>query len=327
MYLKNALGFHTSANNKLILHLKMTTTTNSYFSRALTLPLMLSFCVFTNLSVFGQTKCKLNPNLEGYQSCGPMDNPISCLENTITSIDADEGFYSSFGEIKKGIYKAEYYMQLAYIYKQFDNKEMEFNNLRKAQESLFSIHSNDNLGSTRADKLREMILEQLKRHCEDPLPKNKELCDSLIRLLDNKPEPETDTEMEISFDSSEKEYKSEIPSSTESAVNSYLLESLRKYMKTHPLSWNFTSMHASDSCVLEISKTTDPNLHILDCYLAHSYYTDELGEEMMGIAKEIDYTVISGNGKIDMTILFKPNNSDEITLKNGIFYVYYKTSN
>ncbi len=272
--------------------------------------------LFLPLLAFSQ-EYKLHPELKGYDGCGKRKNPLACLENTLSSIEHDLGFYASLDRNGEAFYTAQYCLQIAYVYRQlgFGKKSLEY--LVKAKDAFDKIDPEFDQQKTGVVGL--VLVTELDEYCS---MNSASECDEWFGV------------QQAAVSSSDKEAEERVetelinPSVMEQPiggkVESSLLRSLEKFLAQNPISYEFMKTHASDSCVIHITHRSSNSEHVLDTYLEHSWHVKLVGQHLMGIAKEIKYDESVEEDHVDMTILVRPDSKDTVMFNDGKFYVYYK---
>lgn len=295
--------------------MKPALTTQTAALRQFALKVMLSIAFWSLFSLISMAQdLVLNPDLEG-ANCAEFPSPLNCLENTLASIDADLGFYQGLSAAKKAQFKAEYCLQLTFAYSRKDNYQRARHYLRRAEQALNEMTSEES--ALRQPELKTIYEQYAAYLCE-------------VDSDNSCPETTVESGTEISemiVTAAAYRPKEAVESvetaSAENDLYSDLLEVLRAYIKKNPLSDEFRSASASDSCVLQIRSSVSTKEKTLDCFLAHSAHIDLVGIKMMGIAKDIRYDPAFAENFVAMTILIRPGDKEEVTYSNGKYYVYY----
>lgn len=290
-------------------------TTKTAALRQYTLKVMLSIVFWSLFPLISMAQdITLNPDLEG-SNCAEFSSPTNCLENTLASIDADLGFYQGLSAAKKAQFKAEYCLQLTFAYSRKGNYQRARHYLRRAEQALDEMKSQESV--QRQPELRAIYEQYATYLCEvDPdnscpettVESGTEISEMIVTATTYRPKESVESVETMP---------------AENDLYSDLLEVLRTYIKKNPLSEEFRSASASDSCVLQIRSSVSTNEKTLDCFLAHSAHIDLVGIKMMGIAKDIRYDPAFAENFVDMTILIRPGKKEEVTYSNGKYYVYY----
>lgn len=297
----------------------------------------------SSFSALGQDY-SLHPDLAGYKDCGQLENPLSCLENTLKSIDSDQGYYSQFSENRRKQFKAEYCMQLAYTYRQVDRSDLVRKNLELAAGYLKGM----DLSTLNEDfksylGVKELLVDFVNDEYRDESSSPDNGSEDFQRIVDLMKDFTDLSEVSVSAAKTEEVEQPQVPEivhekpeerkaefsnqfAREEKVKEYdnkLLEYLRAYLNKNPLSEEFIKTHASDSCVIQIHRLASGSGSSLDTYVSYTNHMEQIGMHLMGISKEIKYNGDLPEFDVKMTILVRPSNYSSVSMRHGKFYVYY----
>lgn len=288
-------------------------------------------------------QCKLIPDISGSECC-ENENTLSCLKNMLASINEDEGFYSTISIDKIHQLKAEYNIQIAWLY--YNDNDF-VSSLRYVNEALMHSETSTEYNKTQANfRLQSIVLTHGKLACEELGAEDwkKCHCEEYGKKLDRLEE----TEMTVFYTRQLKNLEEEkvvqntadtitnnnlgiagelntIEAEEELEANNQILVALRKHIRNNPPSDYLGGTSIIDTTILRIDHYLRNGKYVKECLLVNSNHPREVGEHLMALANELNFERIKSNISIETTIVVHPGTLNGCEYRDGVYHVYYKS--